>query len=509
MRIVIVEDEEKIRYSIVRFIHKVSDAYQVVGECENGDVGLGTIRRLKPDLIITDIRMPVMNGIEMLEKLKEGGGSPPRTIILSGYSDFEYARKALQFGTVIEYLLKPVTADDLKQALLRAEAECSSSYIDGRSPDREDWIKQLLAEAEWDWDHVPPSIKPWLADDAAVDGYTASVYLGKEYEQSVTVVKERLRSALKQEPSVQEVVMENFPEHSEIMIYLQRTPFSASYRPNVLWEHLHAQLRSLSLDDLVVTWAHVPQFRQLKEAFLEARAIRKWSLVQNCRCYNREFIEKLPDKPFAYPAQKEWSIKEAVSNRDQEKLMQQADCFVSQCMSEAVDPQDVIDAGIRLVSAMLHVAGAVLGEALGPGEIYHRLSLVQTPNELRCVLRETVDRIGAAFDRTPSSYSLVINKCLKIIKDRYHSGITLEALAHSLHITPEYLSSLFQKELGISFTAFLKDTRITRAKQLLIGSGLKTFEVAERVGYSDAKYFSRVFKEMTGTTPGEFQRLHR
>jgi two-component system response regulator YesN len=215
---------------------------------------------------------------------------------------------------------------------------------------------------------------------------------------------------------------------------------------------------------------------------------------------------------FHYPSEWELNIKEALSGHDQNKLKKNVELFVAHCTKQAADPVSVIDACIRFASTILHVAGVMLGDVIitkDQNDIYHRLSLVQTPNELQRALLETADKIADKFAQIPKSHSLVINKSVKIIQDKYSSGITLEELANSFNLTPEYLSSLFQKELGISFTAYIKDIRIKKAKELLMRSQLKAFEVAERVGYSDAKYFSRVFKEVTGLTPGEFQKLHR
>lgn len=274
MRIVVVEDEEKVRKGLIRLIHKLSDTYHVVGECENGEKGRAVILETMPDLVITDIRMPVMSGIGMLELLKKEGNTT-QTIILSGHSEFEFARKALQMGVVIEYLLKPITAEDLKQVLLLAE------------------------------------------------------------------------------------------------------------------KHMTNQLLS----------------------------------------------------------------------------------------------------------------GMLQGQAVSVSEL-------QEPNELRKALLESADKIAEQLSKIPKSHSLLIHKSLKIIQDKYSSGISLEELAHALGVTPEYLSSLFQKELGISFTAYIKNIRMKEAKELLM-SPMKAFEVAKQVGYSDAKYFTRVFKEATGLTPGEFQKVYR
>lgn len=115
MRIVVVEDEIRIREGISRLLKKLNEEYEIVGAAENGQEGLALIRELKPDVVITDIRMPVMDGLEMLDRLyQENAGT--KAIVLSAYSEFEYARKAMQSG-VTEYLLKPISFGEFSRAL--------------------------------------------------------------------------------------------------------------------------------------------------------------------------------------------------------------------------------------------------------------------------------------------------------------------------------------------------------------------------------------------------------
>ncbi len=110
MKIVVVEDEIRIREGISRLLGKLKQGYEMEGEAENGQEGLELIRRVKPDVVITDIKMPKMDGLEML-KIMYREGIQAKAIVLSAYSEFEYARKAMSMG-VTEYLLKPVTFGD-------------------------------------------------------------------------------------------------------------------------------------------------------------------------------------------------------------------------------------------------------------------------------------------------------------------------------------------------------------------------------------------------------------
>ena len=121
MKIVIIEDEIRIREGLGRLIEKLSTEYEVAGAAENGQEGCELVRAVKPDVIVTDIKMPLMDGLEMLTALYEEG-CKAKAIVLSAYSEFEYARQALRLG-VKEYLLKPIVVSDISKSLQRVKEE--------------------------------------------------------------------------------------------------------------------------------------------------------------------------------------------------------------------------------------------------------------------------------------------------------------------------------------------------------------------------------------------------
>lgn len=145
MRIVVIEDEIRIREGLCKLIGKLDEAYELVGEAENGEAGIGIIREKQPDVVITDIRMPVVDGLQMLEQLY-GEGFGGQAIILSAYSEFDYARTALKLG-VTEYLLKPIVVSELSRVLAKVK-----NIIEERAKSNTGLVKnmeQLLSSVLW------------------------------------------------------------------------------------------------------------------------------------------------------------------------------------------------------------------------------------------------------------------------------------------------------------------------------------------------------------------------
>lgn len=131
MRIVIVEDEAPIREGMEGILKKLNPSYELAGKAADGIEGLEVIRRVKPDLIIMDIRMPDMDGLTMLKKLREEGVAS-KALILSAYSDFSYAKQAMELG-VSTYLLKPVKIQELKKVLKQMEEEVQEKKSPGNA----------------------------------------------------------------------------------------------------------------------------------------------------------------------------------------------------------------------------------------------------------------------------------------------------------------------------------------------------------------------------------------
>nr|WP_276009109.1 AraC family transcriptional regulator [Aequitasia blattaphilus] len=133
------------------------------------------------------------------------------------------------------------------------------------------------------------------------------------------------------------------------------------------------------------------------------------------------------------------------------------------------------------------------------------LDAAVSENEVRNAYQDIVKLLLNAKTEREDISNYIIKKAINHIRENYKEGITLEETARKLKITPVYLSTLFNREVGINFSSFLKQFRMSQAKRLLKGSDLKIYEVAKEVGYQDPKYFAKVFKEELGVSPGDYR----
>ena len=131
-----------------------------------------------------------------------------------------------------------------------------------------------------------------------------------------------------------------------------------------------------------------------------------------------------------------------------------------------------------------------------------------TWRELEYAYRDLIQAVTSTKSKREDISNYVIKKAISYIRENYQTGLTLDEVASVLEITPEYLSTLFNREVGINFSTFLKQFRMSHAKRLLKGSNMKIYEIAGAVGYSDPKYFQRVFKEEIGISPGEYRQMN-
>ena len=497
MRIVIVEDEILIREGIVRLVNRVASTHQVVGEAANGREGLSAILTQKPDLVITDIRMPDMDGLEMLTQAQEHGCAC-RAIVLTAYSEFAYARQSVRLG-VIEYLLKPIVMEDFIRALRQAEQLTQQSLSEPTRRLTALHSLRAVYRNSLDGARVDHDVRAYLRTEYGVDAdgpftlallYASVVPNDSEYN-AAQLLKRRLCIAGGDSARVVEV------EEGKWLAVV------VAGNPQVLSSLL---LETLASTRFVVGYAMCTGLDTLRGLSLRIRERFDYAIVTG-KQFNAvsELLATERITKLVYPVAVESQMQAALWSRDISGLEREFGTFFKIALNPAEHhlPHEIKECFIRLLWNLLSNAkerGYLGAEALSRQTLLEIAMSAMTREELYAAR----DMLLAAL-RVPDSMAVstseMVSRARMMIHECYASGVNLDDIAQKLCVTAEYLSQQFHREVGVNYSAYVRALRIRKAKELLRTTDLRIYEVANRVGYPDAKYFSRVFKAETGLMP--------
>jgi two-component system response regulator YesN len=509
MKFVVVENEIRIREGLIKLVQKINPDYQMLGEAKDGIEGARMITEKRPDLVITDIRMPKLDGLGMLNRLKENH-IPVRAIVLSAYSEFAYARKALQLG-VSEYLLKPISVGELSRSLKNIESQLVSDQEQLALFSMEKILHSVISgEME-----VDQKARRFLAENYQVDteGYFAlvDVYTGKrsetDYQKFVRIIKMILQNKI---GLCYKLIMEQKRYNILIVIYNVK-----DCRPLYDWFNtfFSSEMRRNGLKDFGTVWSSFQDLDQIREAAKESSGLLEWSLVLgDNRMISKTEIHRLQLNPVSYPVFIEGRVRTALCTLDKNTFESGIKNFIDYYNEKRFfSPREIKESFIRFIWAVLSIAREVVYEdyaAINQQQLLEQISLAITWRELEHATHILLHLLPGSLGENQNE-SLLVIRVKNMIHEFYSQGITLEEIAAKSNVTPEYLSTQFHLETGSNFSTYLKEYRIQKAKELLIGTNLKLYSVSKKIGYRDPKYFCRVFKDTTGLNPSEYRKTNR
>jgi len=506
MRIIIVEDEIKIRSGMAKMIESQT-GHVVIGEAGDGVEGLEMILRFKPDLVITDIRMPKMNGLEMIKEMSERGFLV-NTVILSGYSEFEYAQQAIRYH-VTDYLLKPLAPEDVVAMLSSIEARIRDEE-QKRYGHAEGQLRELLFGY---LENTPENVSKVCLSCGFRDDTKILIlvgYIGDAPPDYRKVVEEELLK-LKENSNL---VNLSWFYHDNDQIYYCIAAAEARNSDEALFRIQRSFYNRLAAHYRIggnqpVWYIAETDSDNLVGNVCRAKERLDYSLVMTeVNWITDEGIQEYKTAALVYPADIIGRIKHAVCKEDAQAIASSIDEFFEYMSGQPIDPVDMKRGFIKLYYNILDTLmdfDRPLHDVLKSANILKMLESVKTKNELRNACRDFIRILQNPEKKREDISNYVIKKAISYIREHYSEGISLEEVSRKLEITPVYLSTLFNREMGINFSVFLKQFRISHAKRLLKGSDMKIYEIAKAVGYQDPKYFTKVFKEEQGISPGDFR----
>lgn len=513
--VLLVDDEIYFRQGLRELVNWEACGFRVIEEADNGEDAFLRIQELKPDLVVTDIRMPVMDGLELIRKVIEKETHVPRFIIISGYDDFKYAQQAVRFG-VVDFILKPVDESSIEETLRKLD----STLREERELRREGELRMAMRLAA---DLIKGKTSQQQLDEAAS-------HFGIEADDRcyyVFIENNNDHPWNKQEPTISDFFDEHVQKtiselvHRDVILIEHRNRFGwicAESDLNAFGnsierfaEMLQKRLRS-ELKTAVRVYAGQPvqglaelalAYQTAKEALQYRFAVDEESPV----LYERIASEKLN---FLEPEESMFGeLLEAVEEQDEAQYTQLIDELFKTFRENRFAPEAVKMAIHRMVTDVLKVMRD-MGideremQSLEPMLGWHDLNV--TLGEIRRLfslfIAESANMIAEQRKETSKGG---IQKIKQYIDTHFHENISLKSIAARFYMNPVYLGQLFKKTYGMYFNEYLLKLRVQEAKKMLRQTDMRIYEIAEKVGFSNADYFVTQFEKAEGVTPSEYR----
>lgn len=534
-KVLVVDDEEEIRDGMVRKVDWTSLGFEIVGTAENGVEALEVAEQEKPDVIMTDIRMPYMDGLELVEQVSMVLPGI-KIIVFSGFEDFEYAQRAIRLG-VHEYILKPVSAVDLEKSLYalrekmdeevekrRDVALLEKSYqeslpllkqqflarvIEGWTEESDIAIK--MQQYDIDLDEKHKTVILFGVDNIGIKLNHEHRFAGKEelipisMQQTVESIIGSNHRSYSFIYGAFLVVIVGFKRGDEITkIYQEVNQVCKECRLAIEVDitagigkvyHLYKEL-NFSYQDAQKAWEYATMFQKSEEYTVYSKDLEV--LTTSAIVHMEEVNERM--------------LTMLIKNNDMDRLSTYFQ-EVFQKLEDARLPfyeyQTYILEILAIIMKLANTFQIDASTVWGVENIYLSAIFRQHSLEMMCEwFIESCRKIGKQIQvETKDPGAALIDKAKNYLEEHYADmELSVEVLCEELHVSPAYFSTLFKRETEMNFVSYVTDLRVEHAKKLLDSTADKTYIIAEKVGYSDSNYFAYVFKKKLGMTPTKYRK---
>ena len=532
-KVFLVEDEIVMREGIRKNIQWEQYGFEYAGDAPDGELALPLIRQIQPDLLITDIKMPFMDGLALSELIRK---ELPRTkiVIISGYDDFAYAQQAIRMG-VEQYLLKPVIKEKLVELLISLQ----------KKMEVEQQQREYLAMFQREAQEYEVFSRRRFFEQIVTGGLSVSeisetaksldIELNAPYYNILLFslssaaydasAPEGYSDAL---ATLQEQVTKMLVSHAELILFRWNISTYAVLVKGTQEEVGNWTRDCVSnLETLCVGAGHevnwhiacgtaVSRLSALPACFTEASRILSYRyLSPEEHILTEASIQNLRGKSGA-------NNRSANQEIDQERIRcflsggtaEEIDQFIDQLLESAVGDSVPLPMFCRYLTMTVYFASAAYLESIGsrsesywPPELRPR-DTISSPGEVRHYARQIMlHAIGLRDLESRKQQRDLLAQAIGFIDKNYtEETISLDRVAQKVNISPNYFSAMFSQEMGQTFIEYLTGKRIAEAKRMLRQTDMRSSEIAFAVGFRDSHYFSFVFKKVAGCTPSEYRR---
>lgn len=548
-KLILVDDEEDVREGLLELIHWEKLGFQIMDTAENGKEASEMVERYIPDVVVTDIQMPFMNGLELSEWIRSNYPAT-KIIILTGYEEFEYAQRAIRLG-IDEYILKPFSAGELSTILAKVKNQLDeemeekenvllltehyrknlpvlqglflSSLVSRKLPQGEINEKTMYYELDLTGEaynvsviHIDvPGVSNLIQDDK-LSGTTKAISLRDTNDRQL-----QLFAVLN---IVDEIVASHarhkvFINHDEIVllsIYDNATNDENSGVLNktlqLLEDVKYSIERFLKLQVTIGVGSVISDLGGVSTSYQEAERALDYRMILGSN--KVIWIGDVESKQFptvTFDEMKERELVRCLKVGEDDELEILLDELFAGLIDSAINYQDFHVYMIMMLTAVIKAAQDVqadLDELFDGGvKFFAQLSKFSNASEAKAWFVSVCTKLkNSIAAKRQSSYNLLVEDAKHYINEHYREhDISIAKVCKQLHISTGYFSNIFKKETKMTFVNYLMNVRMEAAQNMLRLTDLKAFEIADQVGFTDPNYFSFCFRKRFGVSPKEYR----
>ncbi len=532
-RVLIVDDEKRIGILVKNLIRWTELGMECIGVYDNGTDALEAVRTSSPDIVITDIKMPQISGLELIQrsqKIKED----LFFIVISGYKEFDYAHKALEFG-VENYLLKPIDEDELNQVLEKINIKMGQKDVledkvkqimtKGNKIIRRDFLRNIIDQSvERIEEPIDFKGNCYRAIDIKCD-YTN--YANRSRKQDKLLVDQIYQTVEGSFSNCTEECLvcekENLHVYCLLNYYVdKKAEFYEALNECVL----HMKEYCMQMDQYCVTigvGAETNRFENIRFSILESyrAACNRLKYGTGRLIFYNDIMQDVEPHLEDVLKEAQESFVKAVETYSAETAV----AVIRRVMDadiEGVDMTEYYELSEKILELLLeHIQDfhtedekierqeELLDKTMLKKEIMDKIQHASDVFELRKLLTDEVRMCIINQKKYLESRSVrPIRVVVDYITKHYGQKLTLEGMAELVDLNPVYFSALFKKEMGVNFSNYLTKIRMDHAKKALIETNESITLIGMSVGYEDQKYFSQAFKKSVGIGPAVYRKMH-
>ena len=531
--ILLVDDERALRESIEQLVNWEDYDFHLLGTAENGLDALQLMKKIGvPDVVITDIKMPVMDGIEFAERLREEYPTI-KIVFLSGYDEFQYAVEGIKLN-VVSYMLKPVSRSDIENCLETLQSKLDEEVLKANDLDRirvaynknielmkNSFLNSLITENYLQMSSIEL--------DNFLKTHQLEALKHPKILMTVRFVEEKSKNTPLNDKefkrfSLYQLLEENLQKYVESEVFLFSTyvvciltgeEHELGELSDIITKDIIETVRKLLQEEVVIGVSEIYQkLFQTKKAYRSSIAALDYANheenvnvtfiadVENT-AVTSQFLDDLDEGAFLL----------AIKTNDSAYIASVLTTFLNE---KYYGSDNRVSALRSLVSIIYVNCMRALRETIGEvdehyNDWYHRIFELTQVGELAIIndeLSTFLEYVMADIqkNRAQLKNSLVL-KSLTFLEEHYNDpDTTLKSISQYLHVSPSYFSAIFKKETGKSFIDTLTEMKMNKAKELVITTDQKMFEIAFACGYEDQHYFSYSFKKYFGLSPTKMRK---